>query len=74
MEKHTMSSSATIKRIRSELNYTQFELGAFLAVSKTAIYKWEQAIMRPTLDNINKLLKLARSHKIKIKMEDFLND
>jgi DNA-binding transcriptional regulator YiaG len=40
-------TSGEIKALRARASITQGELAAFLGVSSSAVYKWEQGLTRP---------------------------
>ncbi len=66
-----MKIGQNLKRIRKELRLTQAELAKTLGLSQAAIAEYETDTRMPSLKVANKLIKLAKSKKIKVKIDDF---
>lgn len=67
-----MSASDAIKRIRKHMLLEQKEFGLLIGKSKQAIWHYEKGTRYPKLETIRKILDLAKKHKIKVSVEDFL--
>jgi DNA-binding XRE family transcriptional regulator len=68
-----MSASQTIKKIRQNMFLEQKEFGLLIGKSKQAVWHYEKGSRLPKLETIRKILDLAKKHKIKVSIEDFLN-
>lgn len=67
-----MNSAETIKKMRLSLCMEQKEFAGLLGISVSSISHYETSIRKPRLPVVRKLLDLARKHKIKVDIEDFL--
>jgi transcriptional regulator with XRE-family HTH domain len=68
-----MKIKDTIKNLRLALLLEQKEFGDLIGVDKSSICNYERGIRSPRLPIIRKMLELAKQHKIKITVDDFLN-
>lgn len=68
-----MSAANVIKRLRQALCLEQQEFAEKIGVTKSSVCNYEKGIRVPRLPTIRKILELAKKHKIKIGVEDFLD-
>lgn len=68
-----MKINEAIKRLRMDLLLEQKEFGELIGVAKTSISHYESGNRRPRLPIIRKMVELAKKHKVKIALEDFLS-
>ena len=66
-----MNIGDNIKKLRKELRYTQKQFAELLEISQTAISQYELNQKQPSLAVVNKILKFAKSNKVKIKLLDY---
>jgi len=69
-----MTAGKCIKNIRDRLNLSQREFASELKISQTAVSQYELNQKEPSLTVMNKIIKYAKSKRIKIKLEDIFPD
>lgn len=67
-----MSAAATIKKIRLHMCLEVSEFARLLSMSKSAIWHYERGSRLPRIPTVRKIMNLAKKHKIKVSVEDFL--
>ena len=67
-----MNVSAVIKQLRLSLGLEQGEFGNLLGVTPGTISNWENERRYPRLPKLRKMIEIAKEHKIKLSMQDFL--
>jgi|GEM_PF-2090890 DNA-binding transcriptional regulator YiaG len=68
-----MSVNEAIKKLRLLIGLEQSEFGQELEVTTGTVCNWEAGRRSPRLPKIRKMVELARKHKIKMNIEDFLS-
>jgi DNA-binding transcriptional regulator YiaG len=69
-----MATADIIKKLRLELGLELYEFGYHMGVSTGTVCNWEAGRRNPRLPKIRKMVELAKKHKIKVSIQDFLND
>lgn len=69
-----MKAAKAIKMIRQALCLEQQEFAKQIGVTKSSVCNYEKGIRMPRLPTIRKILDLAKKNKIKIGVEDFLDE
>ncbi len=67
-----MNIQEAIKHLRTSLFLDQKEFGELIGITKSSICNYEHGNRKPRLRVIRKMVELAKKHKIKIALEDFL--
>jgi predicted transcriptional regulator len=67
-----MNVQENVKKMRLHLCVNQREFASLLDISQCAISHYEIGHRKPSLKTIRKFVKLAKKHKMKVKVEDFL--
>lgn len=68
-----MKISETIKKIREQANLNQEEFANILKCRQSTVSRYEESLRTPSLKMAMKIYEFAKSKKIKVKLEDFLN-
>lgn len=66
------SSSEVVIRLRKELGFTHTQFAYHLGVTPGTVCNWENGRREPRLPKIRKMVELAKKHKLKIVIADFL--
>lgn len=65
--------SITIKKIRNTVGMSQAKFAKELDIKQSVVCRYETGKAFPALETIRKIYKFAKAHKVKVKLEDFLN-
>ncbi len=68
-----MTPQQNIKKLRLALGLEQAEFGKEFDVTAGTVCNWETGRRAPRLPKIRLMIELARRHKIKLVIEDFLS-
>lgn len=68
-----MTVKDTIKKLRLSLGLEQPEFAKEIGVTPGSVCGWEKGRRTPRLPKIRLMLALAKKHKIKLNIEDFLS-
>lgn len=68
-----MTPQQNIRKLRLTLGLEQAEFGKEFDVSAGTVCNWEAGRRAPRLTKIRKMIELAKRHKIKFVIEDFLS-
>ena len=69
-----MMTKETIFKLRQELCMEQKELAVLIGVSKQSLWAYEKGVRNPSRPVVRKLMELVKKHKLKFKLEDFMNE
>jgi DNA-binding transcriptional regulator YiaG len=61
-----------IKKLRLRLGLEQHEFGYLVGVSVGTVCNWEHNRRTPKIPKIRAMIALAKKHKVKLSMEDFM--
>jgi len=68
-----MKVKENIKKLRLALGYEQAEFAKEFDVTAGTVCNWESGRRLPRLPKIRLMVELAKRHKIKVAVEDFLS-
>lgn len=69
-----MQTNELIRKIRGDLGITQEQLAKILKCRQGTVANYETGYRAPSLKTAKIILRLAQEHKLKIKLEDLLNE
>lgn len=67
-----MQTSEKIKNLRLELGLNQGQFADLIDVTLSSICGWENGRRNPRIGRIKKMVELAKKHKIKLEIKDFI--
>lgn len=68
-----MTVNENIKKLRLTIGLQQGEFGKIFDVTTSTVCNWESGRRSPRLPKIRQMVELAKKHKIKASIEDFLS-
>jgi DNA-binding transcriptional regulator YiaG len=68
-----MTPQQMIKKLRLSLGLEQREFGKEFDVTAATVCNWESGRRSPRLPKIRAMVELAKKHKIKMQIEDFIS-
>ena len=69
-----MTIAGVIKNLRLTLGMEQREFGKLFEVTKGTVCSWEHGRRTPRLPKLKKMIDVAKEHKVKLSMRDFLEE
>lgn len=69
-----MSIAENIKKLRRDLCLNKTEFAKLLSISRVSVSLYEKGERTPGYPIIRRMLEVANKHKIKLKVDDLLND
>lgn len=69
-----MSIGETIKRIRAAIGMTQVEFAKAIGAGQSSISDYEKGLAIPSLKVAQKIVKVAKENKVKVKFSDLFPD
>jgi len=67
-----MKVNENIKKLRLAIGFQLGEFGKIFSVTTSTVCNWESGRRSPRLPNIRKMVELAKKHRIKLTIDDFL--
>ena len=67
-----MRSTNKIGILRKKMGYTPVEFSALLGITYMSLWRYENRNRKPTLEVVDKMIRLAKKHDIEIDIRYFL--